>query len=73
MSKTYRAFLLRLTRQNDDSSWRVTLKDANRDEELHFASEREFARYILKTFSISPDIFTSKPTQPPNHSRNIDT
>ncbi len=67
MSKEYRAYLLRLTRNKNDSHWRVTMKDAHSDKQVHFATERELVLYLLKTLSIaSNDLHL-----PPDDNSNI--
>jgi hypothetical protein len=51
MNVEYKAFLIRLRRHSDQSSWRVTLENVHSGERLQFANEKEMLRYLLQVFS----------------------
>ncbi len=52
MSKEYRAYLLRLTRNENDSHWRVTLKDAHSDKQVNFATEHEMLLFLMRYLAV---------------------
>ncbi len=43
---TYQAYLIRFTRPNNDSPWRVTLQDTEQQQKHHFASLQEAVQYL---------------------------
>jgi len=47
MSTQYKAFLLRLRRDEDQPNWQVTLENAYMEELLQFANQNEMLRNLL--------------------------
>jgi len=47
MSTQYKAFLLRLRRDEGQPYWRATLENAHTGEMLRFADQNEMLRYLL--------------------------
>jgi hypothetical protein len=48
MSTQYKAFLLRLRREEGQSHWRVTMENAYTGELIRFANQNEMLRYLLQ-------------------------
>ena len=54
MKSIYRAYLLRLHRELNQTDWRATLENANTGEFIRFANEREMIHYLMKVLTIEP-------------------
>ena len=46
MTREYSAFLLRLWRNRTDEGWRVTLRHAQTNEQMHFANVAQLVAYL---------------------------
>jgi hypothetical protein len=54
MKSIYRAYLLRLHRELNQTDWRATLENANTGEFIRFANEREMIHYLMKVLIVEP-------------------
>ena len=68
MSGEYLAFLLRLQRGQGQTQWRATMQNAQTGEILHFATERELLRYLMRVLMVAPPDLNSREAD----SRNLD-
>lgn len=53
MEKQYQAYLVRFTRSDDRSRWRIMLQNARNGEQHHFVSEKEFFLFLIERLTIS--------------------
>jgi hypothetical protein len=60
MRTYYQAYLLRLSRSQEQTDWRATLENAHTGECLHFPNEREMLRYLLKVLTVEPPAVQDK-------------
>lgn len=54
MSTQYKAFLLRLRRDEGQPHWRVTIENAYTGELIRFANQNEMLRYLLQNLAEPP-------------------
>ena len=50
-TQQYKAFLLRLQRDEDHPQWRATIENAQTGERLRFADQNQMLRYLLNDLS----------------------
>ena len=55
MSTEYKAYLLRLRRDERECMWRATLENAHTGELLRFATQNEMLRYLLQSLTEPTD------------------
>lgn len=48
----YRAYMLRLQRDEGQPYWRATLKNVHNNDVFHFANEKELLRHLLLALEI---------------------
>ena len=54
MVDNYQAYLLRLKRTQSNGHWRATLQNIQTGETMHFATEEDMVRHLLKTLTDAP-------------------
>ena len=68
MSTEYKAYLLRLRRDEREYVWRATLEDAHTGELLRFATQNEMLRYLLQKLA-EPTSRLGQPPKPDNRTK----
>lgn len=53
-TQKYKAFLLRLRRDEGRAQWRATIENAQTGEQLRFANQNQMLRYLLNDLSENP-------------------
>ena len=66
MSTQYKAFLLRLHRDEGQSYWQATLENAHTGERIRFANHNEMLRYLLHDLT-EPSDRTEQPKPDSQH------
>ena len=55
-TQQYKAFLLRLQRDEGHSQWRATIENAQTGERLRFANQNQMLRYLLNDLAEPPSV-----------------
>lgn len=67
--RQYKAFLLRLQRDESHSQWRATIENAQTGERLRFANQNQMLRYLLNDLAQNPST-DDAPTNQENRGEN---
>ncbi len=62
-TQLYKAFLIRLQRDDDHPHWRATIENVHTGERLRFADQNQMLRYLLNDLADKPTPIIS-PTDP---------